>query len=179
MPCLRTIVLKMDMHKLLLYITAPRLATVTLVGVFLCEGDPTESLLDLLWRSQAPNRSFELQDPMNGSADMLLGCLERMEGLRRMKLENASSKAKKLTRMLHVLDRLACSEDRLPVLPELKPLCLHMRGKKLMKTAPSELIELVIRLRRSRAQPRTCAGRAVAVMEDFEANMQDLANMSF
>ncbi|TRM57835.1 hypothetical protein BD626DRAFT_513664 [Schizophyllum amplum] len=166
MPVLRTVDLEHYTHKFLTYITAPALQDVTLHGdaLHLGEEDPTESLLDLLSRSRPSLRSFCLNDPMKGSADALLKCLDRLEGLQRLSMEDNEYGATKSPRMAAVLQRLICDENRPPIVPELRSLSVRCRGDDSSCLRPDVAVPLS-QVRLSRKEPRVCAGRAVVALE--------------
>ncbi|TRM57828.1 hypothetical protein BD626DRAFT_464481 [Schizophyllum amplum] len=166
MPVLRTVELQHYSHILLTYITAPALKDVTLHGDGLHPGeqDPTESLLDLLSRSRPSLRSFSLDDAMQGSADTLLKCIDRMEGLQRLSMEdNEYYGMADSPRMVTVLKELVCDENRPPILPELRSLSVHFqRGHPRMHP---DIAAPLSQVRLSRKVPRVCAGRVVVAME--------------
>lgn len=168
MPALRTADLEVYTHRLLDYITAPVLDAVTLRGY--CSTDPTESLLNLLSRSRPPLRAFSLDDLSRGTADTLLRCLNKMESLRELKIENDGYDAESVLRVAAMLRQLICEKDKRPALPELKTFSLNFRS------ADGPSIDLEVKsplwlMRWSRRGPRVCAGRAVVALEYFASNV--------
>ncbi|TRM57148.1 hypothetical protein BD626DRAFT_439970 [Schizophyllum amplum] len=167
MHVLHTLELQHYTHRFLTFITAPVLHAVTLIGddAQLGKEDPTESLLDLLTRSPCPPlRSFALHDPMQGSASGLLRCIELMEGLQRLSIEDNEQGVTSSPRLVAVLQRLVCDENTPPMLPELRSLSVQCRGDK-SPCVRSDVAAPLSQVRLSRKDPRVCAGRAVAALE--------------
>lgn len=170
MPVLCTVELEAYTHKVLTYITAPVLHTVTLNGDDLClaEEDPTESLFDLLSRSRPPLRSFTLRDPMQGSADTLLNCIERMAGLQRLCMEDNKYRATSSPRMVAVLEQLICDDKKPPMLPELRSLSVQFEGRyRVSSHGRADVVAPLSQVRLSRKEPRVCAGQAVVALEEY------------
>lgn len=170
MPAMRTAVLDMYTHKLLVYISAPVLESVTLWVDRFCDSDPTDSLLDLLTRSRPPLRTFSLMDPLLGNADTLERCLERMDGLRELRVTHIGYGETSSLRLAAMLRRLICEEDKEAVLPELRAFSLDFRDAN-ASALNSEVKPLVSLVRRSRRVPRVCVGRAVVALEEFHSNV--------
>ncbi|KAL1658429.1 hypothetical protein GGF50DRAFT_120867 [Schizophyllum commune] len=173
MPALRSVALHMYTHRLLAHITAPALDSVFLYSDMHCEGDPTESLLDLVRRSKPPIRSFELQDVMHRPSEALVYCLKQMDGLRHLILDDVLWEAGEVPRTMAVLKRLVCDEDRRPILPKLRSLSVQFR------TGPqtsllSEIRALLSSVRRSRREACICAGQAVVPLAEFQTNAGEL-----
>ncbi|KAI4520528.1 hypothetical protein K525DRAFT_203466 [Schizophyllum commune Loenen D] len=159
MPALLSVALHMYTHRLLAHITAPALDFVLLYSDRHCEGDPTESLLDL--------------DVMYRPYDALVRCLEQMNGLQCLFLEDVIWEAGAVPRTMAVLERLVCDEDRRPILPELRSLSVQFRAGPQTSLLP-EIRALLSSVRRSRKKACVCAGQAVVPLARFLTNADEL-----
>lgn len=178
MPALRTANLNYYTHRLLAYITAPVLDSVTFHTHIYSDTDPTDSLLEFLSRSPKPSlRTVSLTDPLRGTADTLERCLERMEGMCELRVRDIGYDATSAPRVVAMLRLLVCEEDKAPVLPELKVFSLEVSDA----NAPfidSEIKPPLSLMRWSRRETRICAGCTVVALEKFETNVDISVTMS-
>ncbi|KAL1719108.1 hypothetical protein EV715DRAFT_199682 [Schizophyllum commune] len=172
MPALRSVALHMYTHRLLAHITAPALDFVLLYSGRHCEGDPTESLLDLVRRSKPPIRSFELQGVMYRPSEALVHCLEQTDGLRHLILDDVHWEAGDVPRTIALLKRLVCDHDRPPILPQLRSLSVRFKRNP-QPSVVLEVRELLSLVRRSRTKARICAERAVVPLTEFQTNVDE------